>query len=75
MKNHTSDLVDRLERCKVINTKWVYKVKYKFDGSLDKYKARLMAKGFAQVEGFDYQDTFTPMARLTTICIVLALAA
>ena len=54
MKNHTWDLVDRPNKCKVIGTKWVYKAKYKSDGTLEKYKARLVAKGFAQVEGFDF---------------------
>lgn len=75
MKNNTCDLVDRPQKCKVIDTKWVYKAKYKSDGSLDKYKAWLAAKGFAQIKGFDYQDTFAPKARLTTIHTVLALAA
>ena len=74
MKNHTWDLVDRPNKCKVIDTKWVYKVKYKSDGTLEKYKARLVAKGFAQVEGFDFQETFAPTTRMTTIHMVLALA-
>ena len=75
MKNNTQDLVDRPPMRKVIGTKWVYKTKYKSDGTLDKYKAQLVVKGFTQVHGFDYQDTFAPIARLTTIRSVLALAA
>jgi len=75
MKNHTWDLVDRPTKRKVIGTKWVYKAKYKSDGSLEKYKARLVAKGFAQVEGFDFEETFAPTTRMTTIRMVLAMAA
>ena len=60
MKNNTWDLMDRPPKCKVIAIKWLSK--YKSNGTLDKYKARLMAKGFAQVHGFDYHDTFTPTA-------------
>lgn len=75
IKNHTWDLVDWPTKRKVIGTKWVWKAKYRSDGSLEKYKARLVAKGFAQVEGFDVQETFAPTARLTTIRTVLALAA
>ena len=48
MKNNTWDLVDRPSKRKIIDTKWVYKTKYKSDSTLDKYKARLVAKGFAQ---------------------------
>ena len=47
MTNRTWDLVDGPTKCKVIGTKWVYKAKYKSDGSLEKYKARLVAQGFA----------------------------
>ena len=75
MNNNTWDLVDRPPKRKVIDTKWVYKTKYKSDHTLDKHKVWFMAKGFAQVHGFDYQDTLTPTARLTTIRSVLALAA
>ena len=47
MRNETWDLVDHPKKRKVIGTKWVFKAKYKYDGSLDKYKARLVSKGFA----------------------------
>ena len=75
LRNHTWDLVDRPPQRKVIGTKWVYKAKYNSNGTLEKYKARLVAKGFAQVEGFDFQETFAPTACMTTIRMVLALAA
>ncbi|KAI9176477.1 hypothetical protein LWI28_003324 [Acer negundo] len=42
----------------LIDCKWVYKVKFRSDGSIERYKARLVAKGFTQLEGVDYQDTF-----------------
>ena len=58
MKNSTWDLVDRPPKCKVISTQWVSKTKYKFDGPLD--KSWLVAKGFAQVYGYDYSDSFAP---------------
>ncbi|MCO5569014.1 hypothetical protein L7F22_022720 [Adiantum nelumboides] len=74
IKNDTCDLVDRSQKCEVIGTKWVYRVKYKSTGVLDKYKTRRVAKGFAQVESFDFQDTFSPIAKLTTIRTPLVVA-
>ena len=53
----------------------MYKVKYKVDGTLDKYKARLVAKGFSQQEGIDYEETFALITKMSTIRLVLAMAA
>ena len=58
MKNQTWSLVDLPKGKKAIGTKWVYKIKYKSDGTLEKYKARLVAKGYVQQEGVDYEETF-----------------
>ena len=75
IKNGTWKLVDPPLGTKPIGCKWVYKNKYKADGSLDKHKARLVAKGFAQKEGIDYEETFAPTAKWTTIQTLFALAA
>ena len=67
MKNDTWELT-KLPKNKVpIGCKWLYKTKFNADGSIDKYKAILVAKGYSQWEGIDYEDTFAPVAKLNTI--------
>ena len=75
IKNDTRELVDCPTKRKVIGTKWVWKVKNKADGTLEKIKARLAAQGYSQVEGLDFQDSFAPTARMTTVRTVLAVVA
>jgi hypothetical protein len=58
----------------IIGCKWVYKTKRKQDGSLDRYKACLVAKGFKQRYDIDYEDTFSPVVKAVTIRIVLSIA-
>jgi hypothetical protein len=73
IKNHTWHLVPPKQGANVIDCKLVYKVKGKVDGSIDRYKARLVAKGFKQCYEIDYEDTFCPVVKATTIQVVLSL--
>ena len=58
----------------VVGCKWIYKNKTRFDGSIERYRARLIAKGFTQDYGIDYEETFTPVARISSICALLVVA-
>jgi hypothetical protein len=74
MRNKTWCLVPLQPGHNVIDCKWVYKVEYKADGSVDHYKARLVVKGFKQCLGIDYDDTFSLVVKPATIWLVLSLA-
>jgi hypothetical protein len=75
MKNDAWDIVPRPEGMSAVTSKWNYKIKHATDGSVEKYKARFVARGFSQVEGIDYEETFAPVARYTSICTIISLAA
>ena len=74
-KTNKWTLVERPKNKTVIPGKWVYKVKTKSDGSLEKYKARYVAKGFKQIEGLDYSERFAPTNKPSSFRIILSLAA
>ena len=74
-KNGTWELVPCPPSWQVIGVKWVFKTKYLSDGSLDKHKACLVAKGYAQWLGIDSDDTFAPTAWIVTIRTILAVAS
>ena len=73
--NDTWDLVPLPKGRKFLRCKWVYKNKYASDGSVEILKARLVSKGFSQVEGIDYNETFSPVAKMNSIHLVLSLVA
>ena len=72
-KNGTWELVDRPKNQKIIGVKWVFRIKYNSDGSVNKLKARLVVKGYSQEYGVDFSNTFAPMARHDTIRVLVAL--
>ena len=75
MKNNTWVLVDLPPGAKPIGCKYIFRKKYNPDGTITKYRARLVAKGYTQKENIDYSDTFAPITRIPSICVLIALAS
>ncbi|XP_021889668.1 uncharacterized protein LOC110808476 [Carica papaya] len=73
-KNNTRQHVNKPQDRKIIGVKWVFETKLNVNGSINKHKVRLVVKGYAQIFGVDYSDTFAPVAKLDTIRLILAIA-
>ena len=72
--NHTWELTTLPPGRKAVTCKWVFKIKYTPTGAIDRYKARLVARGFTQVEGIDFDETFAPTLRFESLRLLFALA-
>jgi hypothetical protein len=75
MKNKVWEIVPRSKNKDGVSYIWLFKIKHAANGSIEKYKARFVAHGFSQKEGIDYEETFTPIARYTSIRTIIALAS
>jgi hypothetical protein len=71
--NAISELVALPKDKKTIGCKWVYKIKHNADGSMNRYKTRLVAKGYAQTYGIHYEETYSLVAKMTTIRTIIAM--
>jgi hypothetical protein len=75
VRNDVWEVVLRPVGKSILTSRWLYKTKYDADGSIEKYKARFVARGFSQIEGVDYDETFTPVGRYISIRSIISIAA
>ena len=73
-KNETGDMVELPKGKKTVGCKWIFTINNKADETIQRYKARSVAKEFTQTYGIDYQETFAPVAKMNIVCIILSLA-
>lgn len=69
-KSGTWEFVNLLAGKQLVGCKWVYTIKYKANGSIDRYKARLVLKGYTQIYGIDYQETFASVTKMNSIRVL-----
>ena len=75
VRNSAWEIVPRPVGKSLVGSRWIYKVKQAVDGSVEKYKAIFVSWGFSQIKGIDYEETFAPVARYSSIRTILALSA
>lgn len=75
MKNNVWEVVPRPEGKSIVYSKWIYKIKHATYGSVEKYKARFVARCFSHKEGIDYEETFVPVSKYTSIKMIICLAS
>ncbi|PHT45278.1 Retrovirus-related Pol polyprotein from transposon TNT 1-94 [Capsicum baccatum] len=71
--NQTWQIVPLPQGKKPIGCKWIYKIKYKVSGDIERFKARLVTKGYSQTEGVDYQETFSPVVKMASVRLFLSM--
>ena len=71
MKNDVWDIVPKAKNKSMVSLKWIYKIKHVADGSIEKYKEIFVARGFSHKEGIDYEETFAPVSRYTSIRTIM----
>lgn len=74
LRNQTWSLVPPKSATNIVRCKWVYRTKFNPDGTVDKLKARIVAKGFNQRPGVDFKETFNPVIKPVTLHLILSLA-
>lgn len=74
-KNNVWVLVDRPTGVNIVTNRWVLRIKRKPNGTIDRYRARLVARGFTQVQGLDYNETYAPVVNMTAVRLLFAYAA
>ena len=73
-KNKIWEIIDKPKRKNIVDCKWIFTLKYKVDGFLERYKVRLVTKRYTQTYGIDYHETFTLVAKMNIVRILLSLA-
>jgi hypothetical protein len=73
MKNDVWDIASRPKGKSVVSSKWIYKIKHATDGNVEKYKAKFVARGFSQIKGVDYEETFAPVVEYTSIREIISI--
>ena len=75
MKNDVWDIVPKPDGKSVVSSKWIYKIKYAANVSIEKYKARFVDKGFSRKEGINYEETFAPVERYISMRTIMELSS